>query len=411
MSSSSLLVLSADDVDKVTATFSPTELSHLMARVFLLVSDGNVSKGQGIQTQIQAQRVYAPHRTSIPMRNYTALFMPARISETGNDLERAVGSDWDGGTTIKVVTVPRSSADTRGLAATTMVLDDDDTGSVKAILNARSLTALRNAAGSLLSTTLVGPRTPTSIVAFGAGKQIEVHLDLHLRYFSSITKCTIVNRSINARVDRLRRTLEHRFPSTRFTWLASTPSQQEQQQQENIKHALSSASIVICATSSTTPLFPSNWVRSGTHIILIGSYTPAMREVDNELVLRAALEPGAAAGLDGATKPTQILLVDSREACAVEAGELIQAGVSGNRLVEMGELVMKALSTNAEDGGGLVLGVDNHPDRKGEDVEEGPVTMFKSVGLGLQDVAIACAVVSKAERMEGVGTRIDGYDI
>lgn len=114
----SLLVLSASDVDQITFTLTPHDLLALMARAFA-------------QTQVDA-----PHRTSIALPNHTTLFMPARIAHPSLP-----------GTTIKVVSVPRSSADARGLPASTLVLDED-TGAVKAIVNARSLTALRNAAGA-----------------------------------------------------------------------------------------------------------------------------------------------------------------------------------------------------------------------------------------------------------------------
>lgn len=60
------------------------------------------------------------------------------------------------------------------------------------------------------------------------------------------------------------------------------------------------ASIVVTATSSTVPLFPSSFVSPGTHLCLIGSYKPTMHEIDSELVLRAGK-----------------VIVDSKEACEV----------------------------------------------------------------------------------------------
>lgn len=116
----SLLILSAADVDKVIATLSPDELVNLMASVFAALSDGS--------------RITSPHRTSIQMKNHKALFMPSRIEGTG--------------TAIKLVSVPTSAAAPDGLPASTMVIDEE-TGGVKALVNARSLTALRNAAGGV----------------------------------------------------------------------------------------------------------------------------------------------------------------------------------------------------------------------------------------------------------------------
>ncbi|KAG5219525.1 NAD(P)-binding protein [Salix suchowensis] len=216
--------------------------------------------------------------------------------------------------------------------------------------------------GSVLSTRLVGLKDPATIVAFGAGKQIETHLDLHIRAYPSIRQCTIVNRSDNARLSSLER---------------------EDTADEEIESFVSDASMIICATSSTSPLFPSHWVRDGTHIILIGSYTPRMREVDTSLVLRAC-----------DTSRGGILLVDSKEACAKEAGELIDAGIGPDGIIEMGEMIRKR---------------EEYPRAP---TTFGGVTMFKSVGVGLQDVAIAYATVDKALAMNPpVGTIIGQYDL
>jgi len=126
-----------------------------------------------------------------------------------------------------------------------------------------------------------------------------------------------------------------------------------------------------------------------------------MHECDRELVLRAVRPSGAA---KGAVVGGRILLVDSRDACAHEAGELIEAGVDFEKdMVEIGEVV------EFGEGGDVLL--DRESSRGGGEVacNEGGITMFKSVGVGLQDVAMACAVVKKAEEM-GLGTRLDGYD-
>ncbi|KAF5375898.1 hypothetical protein D9615_008223 [Tricholomella constricta] len=377
----SLLVLSRSDVEHVLSKLTPAELQDLMARVFQLISSPCQSP----------PIIVTPHRTSITMGNHTALFMPARVSNPALH-----------GTTLKAVCVPRDSADTRGLPASTIVIDEA-TGAVKAIVNARSLTAIRNAAGSLLSTRLVGLHTPTSIVTFGAGKQIEAHLDLHLRSFPSITSCTLVNRTHNSRVQGLHDRLTSLFPHVSFTIIPRCPPSDI-----NLRTALRAASLIVCATSATFPLFPSSWVPTGAHVILIGSYTPAMREVDRDLVRRAI--PNSLSSNNSvriAAGVRQVLLVDSREACAIEAGELIDAGVAPPEIVEIGELVelgptrevvLKTLPMS-----GIMPDADNSEG-------EGPITMFKSVGVGLQDVAIACAVVAKAETM-GVGTTVPGYDV
>lgn len=120
----SLLVLSAADVAKVTAKFTPDELVALMADVFSRLSERH-------------RGIHQPHRTAIPMENHTTLLMPSRISSAG--------------TTIKVVSVPSADAPKdvkeKGLPGTTIVLDERS-GGVRAVVNSRRLTALRNAAGT-----------------------------------------------------------------------------------------------------------------------------------------------------------------------------------------------------------------------------------------------------------------------
>ena len=129
----SLLVLSLSDVDAITSIFSPQSLQLLMADVFALVS-----------SKRPRQQMSMPPRIVIPTLHHTALFMPAHVGST--DLGSVSNSVFTlGGTAVKVVCVPAES-DPRGLPATTLVLDEV-TGGVRAVVNARNLTALRNAAG------------------------------------------------------------------------------------------------------------------------------------------------------------------------------------------------------------------------------------------------------------------------
>jgi ornithine cyclodeaminase/alanine dehydrogenase-like protein (mu-crystallin family) len=117
-----ILVLNARDVDVLSTSFSAQDLQSIMAHAFYALSHVTDPKTS----------VAAPHRSAVDMRSHRALFMPARIADVG--------------TAIKIVSVPSVPGDTRGLPATTLVLDEH-TGAAKAVINARSLTALRTAAG------------------------------------------------------------------------------------------------------------------------------------------------------------------------------------------------------------------------------------------------------------------------
>jgi len=113
-----MLVLSSADVDALVANISPDELTKLMAVVFRRVSENS--------------GVDMPHRLSVRTKFHNTLFMPSRADTYG--------------TTVKVVSVPTSGG-SGGLPATTLVMDEIS-GGVKAVVNARNLTAVRTAAGA-----------------------------------------------------------------------------------------------------------------------------------------------------------------------------------------------------------------------------------------------------------------------
>jgi ornithine cyclodeaminase/alanine dehydrogenase-like protein (mu-crystallin family) len=145
-----LLVLSSNDVDTLVSTFSPEELQLLMAHVFGRLSHSSNDRTRGTKDS----GISIPHRISIQMANHTTLFMPARLGpseapavESPPASEIATTSTL-GSTAIKVVSVPKKSG-INGLPGTTLILDEV-TGGIKAIVNARKLTALRNAAGMSL---------------------------------------------------------------------------------------------------------------------------------------------------------------------------------------------------------------------------------------------------------------------
>ncbi|KIO25712.1 hypothetical protein M407DRAFT_8268 [Tulasnella calospora MUT 4182] len=359
-STMSIHILSSSDVGSLTEDISPTKVINLMSKVFVDLSNGG-SSGQtepGIQS---------PERTSIQTPHQTILFMP---------------SYWlSAGTAIKIVSVPKHSNRSQrpeGLPATTAVVNAE-TGCVEAIVNARTLTALRNAAGSALATSLLrsSKPAPKSLVLFGAGLQVAFHARILLHpevYGSSIQKVTVINRSDNERLRTLVQDLKRGFSRIEEGIKGLVSSEESQ-----VEDAVRNADLICTATSSKLPLFPSNWVKPGAHLNLIGSYTPDMREVDEELLHRA-----------------EMILVDSREACWKEAGDLIQAGWTdgGEKKDELD---------------GKILDIGNFiAQNPGTKLDDGAITVFKSVGVGVQDVAIASLVAGLA-RERRIGTLVP-YD-
>lgn len=275
-----LLVLSGSQVDEVVEKLNPDDLMNLMARVFADLAMSRVT----LHNSESTGSVTIPHRSTIVGLNHRTLFMPSRIRSFG--------------TAIKIVSVPTASAPEevkgRGLPGTTAVLDDYS-GEVVALVNARKLTALRNAAsklsvihmsakhsplarltpGSLLATRLMLPpnRKPTTLVAFGAGAQIAAHVSLFLSSYPTIRACQIFNRSLNLRLTELINSMQKSHPNVKLT---GHPLEIHSAENAELKTAVRSADIIITATSSTQPLFPSSYVSPSAHICLIGSYTPAM---------------------------------------------------------------------------------------------------------------------------------------
>lgn len=115
-----MLVLSRSDVDALVADISPEVLAQLMADVFRRVSTNS--------------DINIPHRSSIQTHSHNTLFMPSRVGTYG--------------TAVKVVSAP-TLGELNGLPATTLLVDEAS-GGVKALVNARNLTAVRTAAGASL---------------------------------------------------------------------------------------------------------------------------------------------------------------------------------------------------------------------------------------------------------------------
>ena len=131
---------------------------------------------------------------------------------------------------------------------------------------------------------------------------------------------------------------------------------------------LQGADVVCTCTSAREPVLRREWLAPGAHVNAVGSSVPSARELDTETIAAATL------------------VVDRRESALNEAGDLLLAGFGEEHIAaELGEVLTGA-----------------HPGRT--DAEE--LTVFKSLGLGVEDLAAAELVVRKA-REQGVGTEVD----
>jgi ornithine cyclodeaminase len=228
-----------------------------------------------------------------------------------------------------------------------------------------------NPPGSVLSLQILGPKTPAALVVFGSGAQAEAHIRAFVAAYPSLRSVVIVARKATPRSAALVAEMGAALPGVAVSQgVASFASGTADN--FDLSAAVAAADIICTMTSSTEPLFASADVKAGAHVCMIGSYKPHMREVEDALIRRAG-----------------VVVVDSREACGHEAGELQNS--KDEDLVEIGQLV-----------NGDAAALDKV-------LKTGDVTVFKSVGLGVQDVAITAVVLAEAEKM-GLGVEVPGYD-
>jgi len=326
----------------------------------------------------------------------------------------------------------------------------DRSGAPRALINAEEITAFRTA---LASTMLFKKRANVhDVVVFGAGKQAYWHIRLALILRGpEIHHLNIINRSFD-RVHHLIQTLYHPheqphvfpkmdIPTAQTTDLARpkiqiiTPNHTEYERL--LKATIRASSVIFCTTPSLTPLFPASYLtnpegrKKGRYVAAIGSYKPHMLELHPD-ILRQNVAPDHHRHHHKHALEGGAVIVDSVEACLKEAGEIIQAGLTGQEVVEIGELVMlrrdaekrrqECVARKSEEGldeRGVELGeCEQRKKKKGkkEKEDDGGLmewlqrgnVIYKSVGLGLMDVVVGSELVAMADE-KGIGTRIENF--
>ncbi|MCJ1243928.1 hypothetical protein MMC30_001125 [Trapelia coarctata] len=354
----------------------------------------------------------------------TTLFMPARTGTTTGIKIVSLASVPD----PKASTAsPNSSVTTLTSAASTLSLNPsatsaqsttprgcltilDKVGIPLCFINAEELTAFRTA---LASTIIFQRRSKVhSITVFGAGKQAYWHIRLALILRGpEIHHINIINRSFTTTEPLMREIyksedwedLRNSNDKLRFSVMSPEYGEYTRLLKEHVR----SADAIFCCTPSTSPLFPAEHLTSsegrkkGRYISLIGSYKPHMVELHPDL-LRQAVEPDHKHHHHKHADKGGVVVVDSLEACLKEAGEVIQAGLTAQQLVEIGELVMvrKAAMKEIEMGGEGEKGLKRW-------LDSGNV-VYKSVGLGIMDLCVGEDLVFLA-RDRGIGITIDNF--
>ena len=281
-------------------------------------------------------RVVQPVRTVIPVHGDHAFFasMPALAREPA-----ALGA--------KLVTVFGSNAD-RGLPShlATIVLLDPETGALVGLLDGRYITEARTAAVSAVSSRLLARKGASSLAILGSGVQANSHLEALARVHT-LKQVTVWSPNAGRR--------------ERFAADASAHAPCPVKAVEHAGEAVVGADLIVVVTSSPTPVLDSGWVKPGAHVMAVGACRPTQRELDPVLTARARL------------------FVDSRAAALVEAGDVVM-GIAEGRfgadhvVAEIGELLNGA------------------PGRR----DDREVTIFKSLGLAVEDVTAAQLAWSRA---------------
>jgi len=232
-----------------------------------------------------------------------------------------------------------------------VLLHDGENGMLRAVLNASAITEIRTAAVSGVATKLLARPGARRVAILGAGVQARSHAhamrtvidDPELRIWS--------------------RTPEHAEALALESHAVVC---------ETIEEALDGADVVCTCTASREPIVKRAWLRPGAHVNAVGSSIRAARELESDLVAAASL------------------YVDRRESTLNESGDYLfavdEAGIGPEHiLAELGD---------------LLLGV--HPGRQSDD----ELTIFKSLGIAVEDLAAAALCVERA-RERGVGTEVE----
>jgi len=313
-----------------------------MAGEIRFISAGEVQGACSMKEAVEAMRhafaALSDGSAKVPVRTHIgledggdALYMPAYSSRLGRH-------------SVKIASVhPENPSRGLDFVQATVMLFDATTGDPLAILEGKSVTAVRTGAGSGLATDLMAREDSGVVVIFGAGRQAETQLEA-VCAVRSIERAYCVSRSTES--------------AERFSAKMSERLDIEVRRAENLSVTLD-ADVICTATTSNEPILHLKDVRPGTHINAVGTHRPHATEVAPELVAAAHV------------------VVDHRISCMKEAGDVLipisrglmtEADIAG----ELGEVVV-----------GTVAGRGSRDE----------ITLFKSVGNAVQDLYLADLVV------------------
>jgi ornithine cyclodeaminase/alanine dehydrogenase-like protein (mu-crystallin family) len=239
----------------------------------------------------------------------------------------------------------------------TVMLFETQNGRLLAMVDAGEITAIRTAAVSGVATRLLARKDAENLAILGSGVQARTHLE------AMVAVRAIKRAKVWSPNRRHAQTFAKRESERRHIEVLAA---------ESAQGAVEGADIICTVTAATDPVLEGRWIAPGTHVNAVGSSVPFARELDSAAVVKSKL------------------FVDRRESTLNEAGDFLipkKEGVldDGHIRGEIGELLL-----------GRIAG-------RSSAVE---ITLFKSLGLAVEDVAAAHHIYRKLSE-QGLGTRVE----
>jgi ornithine cyclodeaminase len=326
----------------VRALLPMGECIDVMADAFHALADG---------------RATVPNRTSLPVHSLagTLLLMPATMRGVAKGADTPGNGAWFGAKVLSIA--PENHSTGRASHQGVIVLFEGSHGSPVAVIDAGAITAIRTAAVSAVATRLLARSDASRLAIIGAGVQAYSHLTA-MAAVRSLREVRVWSRD-SGRCRALVRSAEVELGI-------------HVRMGAGARDAVEGADVVCTATSASTPVVQSSWISPGTHLNAIGAHRPTERELDSETVRRARV------------------FVDHTPAAMAEAGDILipiaESCIDGAHVLgDLPQLLCRSVSARLTDD---------------------DVTVFKSVGIAIEDIAAAAQVYRRAVAA-GVGIAVE----
>jgi ornithine cyclodeaminase len=330
-----------------------------------IVSEADITRLLTYPALVEALRQAFQAEITVPVRHHhtvphpaadaTLLLMPAWTNDAGARPDAKPDSTFAGRAYTgerflgcKIVTVfPANAAAGQPSVYGQYLLMSGESGEPLALIDGRALTAWRTAAASALAASFLAREDASHLVMIGAGTLAPHLLRAHAA-MRPIRRVMLWNRT-QAKAEALAAQLRHEGLDVQVAG--------------SLASAVGGADIVSCATLAAEPLVRGQWLKEGAHVDLVGGFTPRMREADDDALRRARI------------------YVDTRAGALKEAGDIVDPiarGVIGKERV-VGDLLDLCR--------GYVEGRRTATE----------ITLFKSVGTAIEDLAAAMLVWRKLQ--------------